>query len=172
MNEDEPDNVTPDERTDLSGPTRREIADWIVAFVREQNPPAGGVVKRADLEALIGEQWDTPKFAHSIQAAIDELDAMGSESPMLFRREEALGLVRLTEAERIEYATRKRLASEAAISRGQRIMNNADRNQLSIEEKAQLDRERMRQIHIARELARTRTKRWIEGEDGDLPRLK
>lgn len=72
--------------------TRREAKDFLVAFVRERNPPVGASVSREEIERLLELSWAELGRKRILAGAILTLAV---EPPvMFFRTSEKFGLVR------------------------------------------------------------------------------
>jgi hypothetical protein len=146
----------------VSSPTRREMRDWIVEYCRERNPPESGSVPWGDLETLLGESHETVAFARSTHAAI--MVMLDDIPPLFFRQDARLGLVRVSLEEFTAEAIDRRGRAEASIRVGMKILNacSTQANRLTPEQLAENDRERLRQIHLMREMTRVKSRRWIE----------
>ena len=143
--------------------TKRETVEKVFNFIVNLNPPEHGVVPRSDLEKIIGAKWLSQFFAFVVQDVIDLfIEAIPS---MLFRRDEKLGLIRLTESERIDYVKKMRRQMMKKNERSLLIIDTTDTTKLSDIEVRELDRERLRQLHLKREAERVNSKRWIQEQE-------
>lgn len=154
----------------VSSPTRREMTDWIVAYIREKNVPEKGSVPWEDLEELIGNKRDDAPFVFAVSDAIRQLTR--STPSVLFRRDASLGLVRLAVEERGDYAAARRSEATNKVSWALEIVNTTEADRLTPEQRSELDRERMRLIHAKRELERVKSRRWIEQSARDPKMLE